>query len=128
MGKTLQLEELKVYLVAMEIGEIVWNLINKWDYFSKKTLGAQFIEAADSIALNISEGYGRYHYKENKNFNYYSRGSAKETSTVLKKAIDRTLISQEDFILLKQKLDLYFRLSYGYIQSIGKTKNIDMSM
>ena len=70
MGKTLQLEELQVYLVAMEIGEIVWTLVNKWDYFSKKTLGAQFVEAADSIAFNISEGYGRFHYKENKNFNY----------------------------------------------------------
>src|SRR5688572_23237314 len=125
MGKTLQLEELQVYLVAMEIGEIVWTLVNKWDYFSKKTLGAQFVEAADSIAFNISEGYGRFHYKENKNFNYYSRGSAKETFTASQKAIDRTLITPEEFTLLKQKLEYYFRLSYRYIQSIGKIKNID---
>lgn len=45
MGRGLRLEELEVYKVAMEIGEIVWNIISKWDYFEKKTLGAQFANA-----------------------------------------------------------------------------------
>jgi four helix bundle protein len=85
MGKGVRLEELEVYRISMEIGEIVLNVVAKWDYFTKKTLGAQIVDAADSIALNISEGYGRFHYKENKNFCYYSRGSAKETMTVLKR-------------------------------------------
>ena len=70
MAKGLKLEALEVYKVAMEIGEIVWTIVDKWDYFPKKTLGAQYVEAADSIAMNISEGYGRFHYKENKNFCY----------------------------------------------------------
>jgi four helix bundle protein len=85
MAKGLKLEDLEVYKVvppqAGEIGEIVWSAVDKWDYFPKKTLGAQYVDAADSIAMNISEGYGRFHYKENKNFCYYSRGSAKETLT-----------------------------------------------
>jgi four helix bundle protein len=68
MGKGLRLEELEVYRVAMEIGDIVWNIVTKWEYFEKKTLGVQLVDAADSIALNISEGYGRFHFKENKNF------------------------------------------------------------
>lgn len=68
MAKGLRLEDLEVYKVAMEIGDIVWGIVIKWDYFEKKTLGAQYVDAADSIALNISEGYGRFHYKENKNF------------------------------------------------------------
>ena len=92
MGKGLRLEELEVYKVAMEIGEIVWSTVEKWDYFNKKTLGAQYVDAADSIALNISEGYGRFFYKENRNFCYYSRGSAKETLTVTQKARSRNLI------------------------------------
>lgn len=64
MGKGLRLEDLEVYKVAMEIGEIVWTIVSRWEYFEKKTLGSQFVNAADSIALNISEGYGRFHYKE----------------------------------------------------------------
>ncbi len=65
MGKGLKLEEPDVYKVAMEIGEIVWSIVDKWDYFTKKTPETQYVSAADSIALNISEGYGRFHYKEN---------------------------------------------------------------
>ena len=119
MGKGLKLEELEVYKVAMEIGESVWEIVASWDYFSKKTLGVQIVDAADSIAMNISEGYGRFHYKENKNFCYYSRGSAKETFTAINKARSRKLISEGDFTILSQKLDSYFRLVYRYINSIG---------
>ncbi len=119
MAKSLRLEDLEVYKVAIEIGEIVWSVVEKWEYFPKKTLGAQYVNAADSIAMNISEGYGRFHFKENKNFCYYSRGSAKETLTATTKAKSRNLITEEEFSLLSQKLDIYFRLMYGYINSIG---------
>ena len=123
MVKGHRLEDLEVYKVvppqAGEIGELVWTVVGKWEYFPKKTLGAQFVDAADSIGMNISEGYGRFHYKENKNFCYYSRGSAKETFTATTKAKARNLISEEEFAVLSQKLDSYFRLMYGYINSIG---------
>jgi len=124
MAKGLRLEELQVYQVAMEIGDIVWNIVIKWEYFEKRTLGAQLANASDSIALNISEGYGRFHYKENKNFCYYSRGSAKETLTGIRKAESRGLVSDEDFKLLEEKLELFFRLIYGYINSIGNTNSL----
>jgi four helix bundle protein len=117
MTKGLRLEELDIYNIAMEIGEIVWRVVEKWDYFSKKTLGAQIVTAADSIALNIAEGYGRFHFKENKNFCYYSR--AKETLTAARKAKSRNLISEEDFNNLNQKLDRYFQIIYRYILAIG---------
>jgi four helix bundle protein len=123
MAKGLKLEELEVYKVAMDIGELVWQIVLKWEYFERKTLGAQFANAADSIAFNISEGYGRFHYKENKNFCYYSRGSAKETLTAVEKSKLRNLISEEDYLLLNQKLSLYFRLMFGYINSIGAGGN-----
>lgn len=121
--KSLKLEDLEVYKISMEIGEMVWEIVNRWEYFEKKTLGAQFTKAADSIALNISEGYGRFHYKENKNFCYYSRGSAKETFTATIKAHNRKLITEEEYKLLTAKLVRYSRLVYGYINSIGTSKN-----
>ena len=123
MNKGLKLEDLEVYKVSMEIGEIVWNIVITWEYFEKKTLGAQIADAADSIALNIAEGYGRFHYKDNKNFCYYSWGSAKETLTAVRKAKLRNLISEQEFNLLNQKLDSYFRIMYGYINSIGKSND-----
>jgi four helix bundle protein len=123
MKKSLKLEDLEVYKIAIEIGELVWSIVLKWEYFEKKTLGVQFVEAADSIAFNISEGYGRFHYKDNRNFCYYSRGSAKETFTAITKAKTRNLITEEEFKLLNDKLVSYFRLMFGYIKSIGPSND-----
>jgi four helix bundle protein len=69
------LEALKVYQSARTIAEDCWMFVSKWDSFAKQTLGNQLVRAADSIAANISEGYGRYSFKENKLFCYYARGS-----------------------------------------------------
>ena len=66
----IKLIDLEVYKLAIEIGDKVWEIVDKWDYFNEDTLGKQFVKAADSVALNIAEGYGRFFYKENKHFNY----------------------------------------------------------
>ena len=115
------LEELEVYKVALEIGDITWEIVAKWNYFQKDTLGKQFTKAADSIAFNISEGYGRYHYAENRNFCWYSRGSAFETRTAVVKSFKRGLITEDEQNLFNSKLSLYFKLVNAYIKSIGKS-------
>jgi four helix bundle protein len=89
--------------------------------FFKKTVRAQFIEAADSIASNICEGYGRYFYKHRKQFYYYSRGSLLETKTWATKSFNRVLISKEEFDTLIEKLKtLYFKLN-NYIKKLKRT-------
>ncbi len=93
----MKLEELKVYQESMELGEKVWNLVIKWDNFSKDTMGKQLVKAVDSIAANLSEGFGRYHFREKKNFGYYSRGSLYETKTWITKANNRGLIGDKDY-------------------------------
>jgi four helix bundle protein len=119
----IKLEDLEVYKVSMEIGELVWGIVEKWNYYQKDTLGKQFTKSADSIALNISEGYGRFHYAENRNFCWYSRGSAFETGTAMKKAANRKLLSDREYELLKSKMLLYFKLINPYIKSIGSKKS-----
>ena len=57
----MRLEELQVYQLAMDIGEKTWAVINNWGQFSKNTIGYQLVRSADSIAANLSEGYGRFH-------------------------------------------------------------------
>lgn len=66
----MKLEDLQVYQLSLEIGEKVWKIVNTWDYFAKDTIGKQLIRSADSIAANISEGFGRYHFKDSKRFYY----------------------------------------------------------
>ena len=118
----IKLIDLEVYKVALEIGAKVFSLIDKWDYFNKDTLEKQFVRAADSMSLNIAEGYGRYFYKENKNFNYYSRGSAFESTTCLRKALERNLISIDQNKEMRFLFAKYFKLINGYIKSIGEKK------
>ena len=83
----MKLEELQVYNMAVEMAEKIWNIILKFDYFAKDTLGKQLVRSADSVASNLSEGFGRFHYKENQQFCYYSRGSLYETKHGLQKHI-----------------------------------------
>lgn len=118
----LKLNDLEVYKVAMEIGDTIWKIVDNWDFFNRDTLGKQITRSADSIALNISEGFGRFHFAENKNFCYYSRGSAYETATEVNKAYNRNLISEENYQLLQEKLNLFLKLVNPYIKSIGKQK------
>ena len=122
----IRLIDLAVYKTALEIEEKVWAIVDKWDHFNKDTLGKQFVRAADSIALNIAEGFGRYFYKENKNFNYYSRGSAFESTTCLRKAFERKLISTEENKEMRLLFEKYFRLINGYIKSIGEKNEKDI--
>jgi four helix bundle protein len=116
----MKLEELEVYNLSMEMAEKIWDIVIEWDYFSKDTMGKQLVRAADSVSANLSEGFGRFHYKENKNFCYYSRGSLYETKTWLTKAHNRKKIEDEDFYYFTENLDVISVKLNNYIRTIGK--------
>ena len=118
----MRLEDLQVYQLAMDIGEKVWKFVRSWDYFSKDTVGKQLLRAADSIAANLSEGYGRFFYKENRQFCYYSRGSLQETKTWIRKSRNRNLIDDKDFQSLSRDLDNLSVKLNNYIKTIGKNQ------
>ncbi len=121
-----KLEDLVVYQVGMEIGGDIYSLVSKWSFFDRDTLGKQIVRSADSIALNIAEGYGRYHYKENRNFCFFSRGSQFETQAALVKAKTRSLVDEQTYILINQKLERFHKLINGYIKSIGSSNQTDV--
>ena len=116
----MKLEDLEIYQLSMEIGEKVWTVVEGWDYLSKRTIGTQLIRATDSIAANISEGFGRFHYKEAKQFSYYARGSLFETKTWLTKANKRRLIADDEFMLIINKIDSLGVKLNNYLKSIGR--------
>lgn len=62
------IENLDIYNMSMEIAKNIWDAVFLWDNFAKNALGYQIVKVADSIAANISEGYGRFSYKENRQF------------------------------------------------------------
>lgn len=116
------LQNLEIYKEAMVIGESVWTMVRQWDYFAKDTVAKQIVRSADSIAANLAEGYGRYHFKENQKFCYYSRGSAEETQTWVEKAVHRELIERESARKLYDQIENYKKRLNAYIRSIGNTE------
>ena len=118
------IDEVIVYNSAMELGEKIWTIVDKWNYFAKDTVGKQLVRAVDSIAANLSEGFGRYHYLENKHFCYYSRGSLYETKTWITKAHNRKLITDVDFNIFKNEVNSIGKMLNNYIKAIGKTPDI----
>lgn len=39
----MKLEELKIYTLSMDLGEKVWTIVLKWDWFTKDTIGKQLV-------------------------------------------------------------------------------------
>jgi len=103
--KFLKLNDIDAYKISFHLSNYVWEVVLKWDYFAKKTIGAQFVEAVDSISANIAEGFGRYFKKDKVKFYRYSSGSLKECFDWNEKAKVRNLISETEYRNIFNELD-----------------------
>ncbi len=89
-------EDLVVYQKAMAFGEKINGLTEDFPKKELYRLSSQFARAADSIAANISEGYG----STDANFNRYLKmawDSSHECVTWNSKAFSRKYITHETF-------------------------------
>lgn len=91
----LTIKKISAYNKSFDFSNEVWDIVIKWDFFSKDTVGKQFVKAADSISANIAEGFGRYSKKDKVRFYRISLGSLEETGDWIRKAQRRELITSE---------------------------------
>jgi len=117
------LEDLEIYRMAENFADTIWTIVTKWDLFVKDTVGKQLVRSADFISANIAEGYGRYDYKERRNFCFFSRGSIMETKGWLKKSKNRELLTTDEFNSLFDTLQTIHLKLNAYIKFIGKTSS-----
>ena len=115
MGKT-NFEKLRVYQLAELLADRIWQIVLRWDYFAKVTVGKQMVTAADGVGSNIAEGSGRGSLQDNRRFIKIARGSLYETKHCLRRAYNRKLLTETDVTDLKPiidellpKLNAYFR-------------------
>jgi len=95
--KYLKLNDIDAYKTAFHLSNYVWDIILKWDSFAKRTVGEQFVEAADSISANLAEGFGRYFKKDKIKFYRYSAGSVKECFDWNEKSKVRSLFKSGEY-------------------------------
>ena len=113
-------ENLRVYQLAEELADEIWDIAIKWDIFAKDTLGKQVVRSADSIGANIAESTGRGSYQDNRRFVRIGRGSLYETKHWLRRAYKRNLLTDEQVDKLKLMLDELAPKLNAYLNSIGK--------
>ncbi|QGY43639.1 four helix bundle protein [Maribellus comscasis] len=90
-------EKLVVWKDAMKLGEQINTLTDNFPPKEIYNLSSQIRRAADSVALNISEGSIGQSNPEQKRFVGYSIRSLAEVVTCLYKAKMREYISNEEF-------------------------------
>jgi four helix bundle protein len=113
-------ENLRVYQLAEEMADLVWDVVIRWDRLAQDTVGKQFIKAADSIGANIAEGTGRGSFADNRRFAKIARGSLFEVKHWLRGAYRRKLLTENEVAAFRKLLEeLAPRLS-AYINSIGR--------
>jgi len=100
-------EKLIIWQKAMDLGEEVYEIIKYFPEKEKFNLTSQILRAADSVALNISEGSIGQTNPENRKFIGYAIRSLAEVVTCLHKAKRRKYISEE---LFAKQYDFSFNL------------------
>lgn len=109
---------LRVYQLAEEVSNMVWDIALSWSRFAQNTVGMQLVRAADSIPSNIAEGYGRGTRKDQRNFMRIARGSLNETISLLRRCYKRKLLNPENSKQLATYLDELGPKLNGYLRSL----------
>lgn len=114
------LEGLRIFQLAEDLADTVWAEVVTWKPFLRDTVGRQLTQAADLVGANIAEGHGRYHYREQITFDYYARGSLRETRYWLPRAHRRRIITDETLQGLVEKVDQLEPQLNAYINSLER--------
>ena len=121
--KRASFEHLKVYRMAEQLADEVWNVVLKWRTFARDTVGKQLVRAADSIGANIAEGTGRGSFQDNRRYVRIARGSLYESMHWLRRAYLRKLLSEQEVTRTKPLIDNLCPMLNAYLKSIGQVKH-----
>ena len=112
-------EDLEVYQRAVRFSVSVIRVIDQMDTPRKHYRLLEQLEAScTSVALNISEGKGRYSKKEFQHFLYIARGSLYETVTMLQVLRSLTWLDDNNYDSLYNEAQEINKMLSGLIKSI----------
>jgi four helix bundle protein len=74
-------ESLEFYQDSLKLLKAAYRLAASLPDYERYNLSDQLRRATCSVALNIAEAYGRYHYLDRLRFMYIARGSLAETKS-----------------------------------------------
>ncbi len=117
------LKKLEVWKRAKNFAlKIYREVLPKLPPDEKWALAQQIRRSSVSIAANIAEGQGRFHYQDNVRFCYIARGSLQETLSHLVFCNEAGFIPTEIYAPLEKEGDEIEKMLHGYIAYLMKTK------
>ncbi len=114
----IKFQDLDVYKLARGISKIAWEAYVTLDMQTKIIIGSQMVRSSDSVAANIAEGYGRFHFLDKIKFYYNARGSLYEFEHWAELLLERKLI---DFKTFEEFSNLCKQLEVKLNNLISKT-------
>ena len=115
-------KKLEVWTLSMELVKEIYKLTKSYPGDERYGLISQTNRAAVSIPSNIAEGMGRNTKKDTIHFLYISRGSAFELETLLSVALMISIINDELYQTMMNKLESSIRLLNGFINYMEQKK------
>ena len=113
---------LHIYKLSEQLADEIWDIVLRWSFLAKNTVGIQIIKAADSIGANIAEGSGRGTDPELRRFLRVSRGSLYETQHWLRRAYKRKLLTETQVSRLLPIVNELTPKLNAYLGSIGSLR------
>ncbi len=122
-GKITHFTNLNAWQVNHQVTLLIYKITKKFPKDERFGLIDQLRRAAVSIANNIAEGWGRFHYKDKVRFYYQARGSSTEVQGLLILARDLGYLSEEEFNEVKTLVFRGFKVLNGLIRSTNDRSN-----
>lgn len=114
------LERLQVWQKAHELAVLVCKeILPLLPTEEKYALSEQLRRSVQSIAANIAEAHGRYHFQDAIRFCYIARGSLDETLNHLLFALDLGYVPEEEMAACRDTWRETARLLNGYIKYLN---------
>jgi len=115
-------KELEIWKRSRVLQKEIFDVCNSFPKEEKFRLSDQLVRSSRSIAANIAEGHGRYHYQENIQYCRVARGSISETQSHLVTAQDCGFLIASDVVRLDESLEELARMINGYIKYLKSRK------
>ncbi len=111
-------EKLKVYQLAVEFADLIFDLCKKFDARYRSSLVDQLQRAALSISTNIAEGCGKKSRREKIKYFAYALDSAKECIPCLTIAYQQKQTSEDENMKARSTCTIICRMMGKLIQSV----------
>jgi four helix bundle protein len=112
--------DLPVWQKAVDLAEVVYDLTNRFPRSERFGITSQMRRAAVSVSSNIAEGSGRATTPDLRRFLSYSRGSVKETESLVLVSTRLRFVSLAEIEQVLGLTDEISRMTLGLRRTLAR--------